>query len=227
VATVVRLLDKGQIRVGNQEYARDNESFGLTTLREEHVDVLGSSTIRFRFRGKSGKEHDVSIQDRRLARVIAELEDLPGEELFTYVGEEGDVRAVESSDVNDYIREAAGGDFSAKDFRTWVGTVFAACKLRELGPPESDRHAKRLLKEAVNETAAYLGNTATICRKCYMHPVVVEAFGDRSLFTEQEAAGRSRPSSESSALSPEESSVLSLLREKDAEADARARKGAA
>jgi DNA topoisomerase I len=175
VAAVVRLLDSSNIRVGNGEYARDNASFGLTTMRQKHVAIRGE-VMRFKFTGKSGRKHDVSVTDRRLAAIVRRCEGLPGQELFRYLDEEGEPRTVESSDVNDYLRAAAGEDFTAKDFRTWSGTVLAACELARLGPAESEAEADSKLIEAVKAVAAKLGNTAAVCRKCYVHPAVVDAY---------------------------------------------------
>jgi len=170
LATVVRLLEITLIRVGNEEYAQTNESFGLTTLRSKHVDVAGS-TVRFRFRGKSGKEHALKVHDRRLARIIARCNDLPGEVLFQYVDDDGELRTVESADVNEYIRRISGADFTAKDFRTWAGTVLAAEAL------VAEQHVVR----AIKCVAARLGNTPAVCKRCYVHPLVIDAFSDGSL----------------------------------------------
>jgi DNA topoisomerase I len=175
VATVVRLLDSSYIRVGNTEYARDNASFGLTTMRQDHVDVRGHD-IRFKFNGKSGREHEIKVTDRKLAAIVRHCEELPGQELFRYLDEDGEPRTVESSDVNDYLRDTTGDDFTAKDFRTWAGTVLAACALAGIGPAESATEAKRNLVEAVKSVAAKLGNTQAVCRKCYVHPAVIESY---------------------------------------------------
>jgi DNA topoisomerase-1 len=177
IATVVRLLDSSYIRVGNVQYARENESFGLTTLRDDHVKVRGER-IRFRFRGKGGKEHDIDLKDRTLARIVARCQDLPGQELFRYLDEEGRSRTVESADINDYLRESAGNDFTAKDFRTWAGTVLAARELSRLGCVKSEAEAKRNLVTAIHEVALELGNTTAVCRRCYVHPAIVQAYLD-------------------------------------------------
>lgn len=174
LATVVRLLDTTAMRVGNEEYARDNRSYGLTTLRDRHAEIEGG-TITFEFRGKGGKAHAVAVHDRRLARIVRQCQELPGHELFQYVDDDGTRRSVSSEDVNDYLREVAGNDFTAKDFRTWVGTVLAACFLHELG--EGRRH----VKEAIDRVAHELGNTPAIARRCYVHPDVIEAHADGSL----------------------------------------------
>ena len=202
LAAVVRLLETTLIRVGNQEYARDNDSFGLTTMRSRHVDIAGA-TLRFRFRGKSGKEHDVAIADRRLARVVRACRELPGHELFQYVDESGERQAVSSDHVNDYLRAVTGEDFTAKDFRTWGGTVLALAALRAAdtgcsagdggpagstgkggpagSPPQArldgrEREANRAIVEAVKRVAGQLGNRPAICRKYYVHPAVIAAF---------------------------------------------------
>jgi DNA topoisomerase I len=167
LATVVRLLETTRIRVGNQEYARANDSFGLTTLRTRQVRVNGS-TMSFRFRGKSGVQHDVALNDRKLATIVRRMRDLPGYELFQYVDEAGERRAVDSADVNDYLRSAAGEEFTSKDFRTWAGTVLAAQALHECG--------RNQLKHAIARVARQLGNTPAVCRKCYIHPAVIDAY---------------------------------------------------
>lgn len=175
LATIVQLLERTFIRVGNAEYARENKSFGLTTMQDRHVKVKGAK-LRFRFRGKSGREHDVDLTDRRVAKIVARLQDLPGQELFQYVDEQGEVRNVTSQDVNDYLREITGQDFSAKDFRTWAGTVLAAIALNALGGFETQKQAKANIKEAIGAVARILGNTPAICRKCYVHPAILEAY---------------------------------------------------
>ena len=175
LALVVRLLEITLIRVGNEEYARDNASFGLTTLRRRHVAVSGEK-VRFRFRGKSGKEHAFGIRDRRLSRIVKRCQELPGQELFRYVDNRGRKRGVGSADVNVYLRAISGRDFTAKDFRTWAGTVRAAYALNALEPYSSARQAKRNLARAVESVAARLGNTPAVCRRCYIHPVVVDAY---------------------------------------------------
>ncbi len=175
LAAVVRLLEMTFIRIGNEEYARDNESFGLTTLRERQVRVEGT-TLRFRFRGKSGVQHDIELTDRRLAAIVRRMHDLPGEELFQYVDEQGETRAIESADVNSYLRESAGAEFTSKDFRTWAGTLLCARALRALEPPASEADGKRSLVQAIEGVAKLLGNTKAVCRKCYIHPAIVESY---------------------------------------------------
>jgi len=175
LAAIVTLLQTTLIRVGNDEYARDNGSFGLTTMRNRHVDVEGGK-ILFRFRGKSGKSHAIRLTDSRLARLVKRCRDLPGQELFQYVDEAGKPQPVDSADVNDYLREVAGEDFTSKDFRTWAGTLIAACQLTDdAGPDKSE------MLRAVEGVAHQLGNTAAIARKCYIHPAVLDAYQDAAV----------------------------------------------
>lgn len=174
LATVVMLLDATLIRVGNTQYARDNKSYGLTTLRNRHVEVAGSQ-ITFHFRGKSGVEHELSVKDRRLAKVVKRCQDLPGQNLFQYLDDDGVRHTVSSSDVNEYLHRLTGADFTAKDYRTWAGTAMALAVLREVEwQPESD--AKRHVVAMVKDVAKQLGNTPAVCRKCYIHPAVLEHF---------------------------------------------------
>src|SRR6266699_2872151 len=175
LAAIVQLLELSFIRVGNEEYARENKSFGLTTMQGRHVDVAGSK-LRFRFRGKSGREHEVDVTDRRIARIVSRLQDLPGQDLFQYVDDNGDVCDISSQDVNDYLREITGEDFTAKDFRTWAGTVLTAMALNAQGKFASKKEATMSIKNAIVAAAKLLGNTPTICRKCYVHPVVLESY---------------------------------------------------
>jgi DNA topoisomerase-1 len=180
LATVVRLLESTGIRVGNDEYARANRSYGLTTLRSHHVEVDGSK-LQFEFRGKSGKVHTVGIADRRLARIVARCQSLPGEELFQYIDEDGTRQSVDSGDVNDYIREIAGEDFTAKDFRTWVGTMLACEALLTIGAAETEREAKANVNTAIDRVAERLNNTRAVCRKFYIHPAILDAYVDGRL----------------------------------------------
>jgi DNA topoisomerase-1 len=205
LATVVRLLDLTSIRVGNEEYARANRSFGLTTLRNHHVDVSGAR-IQFQFRGKSGKPQSVEVTDRRLARIVKRCQDIPGYELFQYIDEGGARQSIGSADVNAYLREIGGEDFTAKDFRTWAGTVQTLAALRELGPASSATAAKRNVVSAVARAAEMLGNTAAICRRCYVHPAVIEAYTNGGL----EGLSASRPPR--SGLSEGEPVLLDFLR---------------
>jgi DNA topoisomerase-1 len=184
LATVVQLLEKSLIRVGNDEYAKANRSFGLTTLRDQHVAVKGS-TLRFEFRGKSGKRHTVDINDRRLARTVRQCRDLPGQELFQYLDDNGRRKDVNSADVNTYLREITEADFTAKDFRTWSGTVLAVTALRDrearVARAASMAAAKKNVVRAVEAVAGVLGNTPAVCRKSYIHPAVLECYMDRSM----------------------------------------------
>jgi DNA topoisomerase-1 len=175
LAAIVQLLEDSFIRVGNEEYARENKSFGLTTMQGRHVDVKGSK-MRFRFRGKSGIKHDVDVTDRRIAKIVLKLQDLPGQELFQYVDENDEVCAITSQDVNDYLREITGEDFTAKDFRTWAGTVLAAIALSAVGAFETKKQAKANVKDAIGVVSKILRNTPAICRKCYIHPAVLETY---------------------------------------------------
>lgn len=175
LATVVWLLEKTLIRVGNSEYARENETFGLTTLQGRHAEVSGTK-VSFAFRGKSGREHCVSITDRRLARIVQHCQTLPGEELFQYADGNGTYQDVDSGDINDYLREISGEDITAKDFRTWGGTMLAADALRELGPARRKREREANVVRAVDQVAERLGNTRAVCRRYYIHPVVIEAY---------------------------------------------------
>lgn len=179
LATIVRLLERTFIRIGNEEYARDNKSFGLTTMKNRHVKVKGAQAM-FRFRGKSGRHHEVDVTDRKVAKVIAKCQDLPGQDLFQYVDEDGEIRDVTSQDVNDYLREIAGEDFTAKDFRTWGGTVLAALALGKQEEFQTKKEAKSNIKTAICAVAELLGNTPAVCRKCYIHPVIVESYLTRT-----------------------------------------------
>ena len=211
MATIVRLLETTFIRIGNDEYARQNQSFGLTTLRNKHVKVTGSK-IRFRFRGKSGILRDVDLKDRRLAQIVRRCQDLPGQELFQYMDEDGTARLVNSSDVNQYLREATGIDLTAKDFRTWAGTVLAARALGELAPFMSKSQAKRYVVRAVEAVARKLGNTRTVCQKCYIHPATVKAYFDGTL---PETLSRPAPATRDAqnGLSGDEAAVMMILEE--------------
>jgi DNA topoisomerase I len=180
IAVAVRMLDEGLIRVGNEAYARENGSYGLTTLRGEHIDVRGE-TIRFHFRGKSGKDQAVAVTDRRAAWIIRRCQELPGQELFQYLDDHGDVRAVDSADVNEYLRRVMGFQFTSKDFRTWGGSVAALDALWNAGPSASATAAAHQVVEAVKAAACRLGNTPDVCRRCYVHPAVIAAYLDGSL----------------------------------------------
>jgi DNA topoisomerase-1 len=214
VATVVRLLETTLLRVGNDEYARANRSFGLTTLRNRHARVDGHR-LRLCFRGKGGKSHEVGLRDRRLARIIRECQELPGQRLFQYQDAEGATQAVTSDDVNDYIRRATGGDFTAKDFRTWAGTLLAARALREIAAAE-DEPAKKSLSRAIEDVARSLGNTPTVCRSCYIHPAVVDAYLDGTLARALQRR-RSPALANDTRLDHDERTVLGLLQRRAGE----------
>jgi DNA topoisomerase-1 len=175
LAAVVRLLEKSLIRIGNEEYLRQNLSFGLTTLRRDHVEIEDSE-IRFSFRGKAGKWHERSVQDRRVSRVLRQILDLPGQELFRYLDKEEELRAISSEEVNDYLRQATGADFTAKDIRTWHATVAAAAELQDLGPWRSPAEAKRKVGQAVRQVARLLGNRPAASRKYYIHPEILDSY---------------------------------------------------
>jgi DNA topoisomerase-1 len=175
LATIVRLMETTSIRVGNEEYARTNHSYGLTTMRNRHVQIEGSK-ITFHFEGKSGVKHVVDLQDRRLAKIIQRCQDIPGYELFQYIDERDEHRTIDSADVNEYLRGISGDDFTAKDFRTWTGTVTACRLLRSLEPFESENQAKKNIVEVIKSVASCLGNTPSVCRKCYVHPEVLNVY---------------------------------------------------
>jgi DNA topoisomerase-1 len=202
LATVVRLLELTLIRVGNEEYARANDSYGLTTLRSRHVVVSGT-TLRFRFRGKSAKTHEVRVADRRIAAIVKRCRALPGHELFQYVDDEGHVQSIDSADVNDYLRDAMGEEFTAKDFRTWAGSVLAAQVLGAMDVGSSEAELKHGVSEAIKIVAKRLGNTPATCRKHYVHPAVILAFLSGKL---------GRPSPEADDLPAREAALLQLLK---------------
>ncbi len=213
IATVVRLLETTLIRVGNEEYARDNKSFGLTTMRDQHVKVSGPN-IRFQFHGKSGKHHTIDLTDHHLAAIVKRCQDLPGQELFQYVDDDGAQQAIDSADVNEYLREIAGDEFTAKDFRTWAGTVLAALALDELRTFDSKAQAKRNVVRAIEQVAKLLGNTPAICRKCYVHPAIFEAYDDGLALDVLKRRAEERMRSSMKGLRPEEAAVLALLQER-------------
>ena len=212
LACVVKLLETTLIRVGNEEYAKTNKHYGLTTLRNRHVRVKGAA-IEFAFRGKSGVDHEIELNHPRLARVVAKIRDLPGQELFQYLDEEGARHSVDSNDVNEYLREISGQPFTAKDFRTWAGTVLAAMALREFEKFDSETAAKKNITAAIERVAERLGNTPTICRKCYVHPAVLEAYLDGGTVQtiKREADAELR---DLAGLKPEEAAVVAFLRER-------------
>ncbi len=209
VAAVVRLLETTLIRVGNDEYVRQNQSFGLTTLRNRHVNVTRTKVV-FSFRGKSGKQHQISLQDRQMAALVKRCQEMPGQELFVYEDDEGQTHHIGSQDVNEYLREIAQSEFTAKDFRTWAGTVLAAVALRELGNVEVQTQAKKNIVMAIEATAMKLGNTPAVCRKCYVHPEVFVAYLEGTTIAALEAQMKSPRRH----LKPEEMAVLALLEQR-------------
>jgi DNA topoisomerase-1 len=213
LATVVRLLETTLIRVGNDEYAQQNGSYGLTTMRNRHAKVRGGH-ITFEFKGKSGKRHRVDVEDPQIARLVRRCQDLPGQELFGYLNGDGVVHNITSEDVNAYLREIAGADFSAKDFRTWAGTVLAAIALREFEQFTSRREAKQNVTRAIEAVAKMLGNTPAICRKCYIHPEILDGYlsGQTIATIQQRAEQRLRKSL--AKLRPEEAAVMMYLHER-------------
>lgn len=210
LATVLRLLEITRIRVGNEEYAQTNKSFGLTTMRDRHVDISGAK-LRFKFRGKSGVEHDIELSDRRLARIVKRCQDIPGQELFQYLDDDGQRQPIDSGDVNTYLREITGLDFTAKDFRTWAGTVLAAQELDELGPFKSETEGKRNVTQAIKDVAKQLGNRPATCRKYYVHPAIIDAYMNGSLFQTMEQRTKQESDGSPSELQAEEQAVLKLL----------------
>jgi DNA topoisomerase I len=224
LATVVHLLETTLIRVGNDEYAEQNNSYGLTTLKNRHVAVDGNE-VRFRFTGKSGKQWSLRVRDRRVAKIMRACQELPGQELLQYIDESGNCQDVTSTDVNSYLKEITGKDITAKDFRTWAGTVLAAMALNELESFDSATQAKRNLRAAIEKVASKLGNTPTICRKCYVHPEVLNSYMDGNLVLEVKAKAESELRGNVQRLKPEEAAVLALLRGRLAkEADRSARR---
>jgi len=213
LATIVYLLEATMMRVGNEEYARTNKSFGLTTLRNRHVKVDGSD-VEFKFRGKSGVYHKIHVHDRRLARIIRSTRDLPGQELFQYIDEEGETHSIDSSDVNDYLRTITGEDYTAKDFRTWSGTVLAALALQEFEKFDSETQAKKNIVRAIESVAEKLGNTPSICRKCYVHPAVLESYLEGSVVEAMRERTEQHLSEDLHALQPEEAAVLAMLQQR-------------
>ncbi len=210
LATVVRLLETTLIRVGNAQYAEENHHYGLTTLENRHVDVEGQ-TVHFHFTGKSGVEHAIDLKDKRLARIIQRLHDLPGQEIFQYVDGDGHRHEVGSGDVNAYLHEIAGEEFTAKDFRTWAGTVLASLALVEFEAFGSQSQAKKNVSAAIKTVAGRLGNTPAVCRKCYVHPAVLDSYLDGTLLRALEQRPEDEVVDALNALHPDETAVLSLL----------------
>lgn len=210
LATVVHLLETTLIRVGNDDYARTNKSYGLTTLRDPHVQVQGSD-LRFHFKGKSGKTWRLQLKDRRLAKIVRACQELPGQELFQYVAEDGEVHDITSADVNAYIREITGRDITAKDFRTWAGTLLAALALQEFQTFDNQAGARKNVRAAIEQVASRLGNTPTICRKCYVHPEILTAYAEGGLLLELKEQVEEELRDSLASLKPEEAAVLALL----------------
>ncbi len=210
LATIVRLLETTLIRIGNEQYAKENQHYGLTTLQSEHVEVSGA-TLHFHFVGKSGKEHTIDLKDKKLASIVARLHHLPGQEVFQYADESGTLHSIDSADVNAYLHEIAGSEFTAKDFRTWAGTVLASLALQEFEAFGSATQAKRNVTAAIKAVSQRLGNTPAVCRKAYIHPAVFETYLDGTMLeslrqeTEQELADSLH------SLKPEEAAVMALL----------------
>lgn len=213
LAAIVRLLELSSIRVGNDEYAQQNRSYGLTTLQDRHARVT-RRRIHFHFRGKSGKEHELDVEHPVVARIVKQCQDLPGQELFQYLDDDGVQRDVTSGDVNDYLREITGADFTAKDFRTWTGTVLAALALREFEPADTQKRLKRNLVQAIERVAQRLGNTPTVCKKCYIHPVILDSYLDGSLASALQIQAQTELTTQISKLRPEEAAVVALLRQR-------------
>ncbi len=211
IATVVQLLELTLIRVGNEEYARENKTYGLTTMKARHVDIYGA-TLRFQFRGKSGKEHDIDVKDRRLANIVQTCQDLPGHELFHFFDEQKKKHIIGSSDVNAYLQEITEEDFTAKDFRTWAGTVLAVQALWACEECTSKAESQKNVVQAVKQVAEKLGNTPAVCRKSYIHPVVIDGYGKGALGRQTATLKRGR-----TGLSPGEQAVLKLLKKLVAE----------
>ncbi len=213
LATIISLMETTHIRVGNQEYAKENHSYGLTTMQNEHVDVHGS-TIKFHFQGKSRVEHTISLHDKRLARIIRQCEDMPGHELFQFLDHDGNHHVIDSQDVNDYLREITGQHFTAKDFRTWAGTVLAAQLLQGFDPFTSASQAKKNIVAAIKEVASQLGNTPSVCRKCYVHPAVLEAYMGGISTTQAKHEIDKEIAQHQHALHDEEQALMNLLQQR-------------
>ena len=225
LATLVSLMEQTHIRVGNEEYARDNKSYGLTTMRTKHVEVHGSK-ITFDFQGKSRVHHTVNLQDRRLASIIKRCADIPGYELFQYLDPDGERHSIDSADVNEYLHEISGEHFTAKDFRTWAGSVLACAMLNELAPYTTQTEAKKNVVQAIKSVASQLGNTPSVCRKCYVHPVVLEAYMGGPAMEKAEREVKEKVEHEldegrpSEALRREEQALIDLLQQRLLEAGA-------
>ena len=213
LATVVHLLENTLIRVGNSDYVKQNKSYGLTTLRDPHVKVEGSA-LRFQFKGKSGKTWRLQVKDRRVAKIVKACQDLPGQDLFQYLDENGEQQSITSADVNAYLKEITGSEITAKDFRTWAGTVLAALALAEFEEFDSDAKAKKNIRAAIEKVSARLGNTSSICRKCYVHPEVFASYLDRGLLLDIKEEIETELREDLASLRPEEAAVLALLEQR-------------
>jgi DNA topoisomerase-1 len=213
LAAVVKLMETTLIRVGNDEYAKENHSYGLTTMRDRHAHVNGNK-VHFSFRGKSGVEHDIDLSDKRLAKIVKACRELPGQELFQFLDHDGNVHDISSTDVNEYLHEIAGDEFTAKDFRTWAGTVLAAMALQEFEKFTSQRQAKRYIVSAIESVAKKLGNTKAVCRKCYIHPEIFNAYMDGTLVQTLKNRVEKKLSGPMKDLRPAEAAVLVLLQQR-------------
>lgn len=211
LATVVRLLETTLIRVGNEEYARTNGSYGLTTMRNRHVTVEGTE-VRFRFRGKSDIKHAISIKDRKLSSIVRRCQALPGQVLFEYEDEDGQIRTVDSEDVNNYLQAITGEQFTAKDFRTWAGTVLAATALSEFAAFKSEAQARKHIIEAIETVSRQLGNTPAVCRKCYVHPAVIDSFTDGTMADVLKPRAEQKIHDSVHELRPQEAAVMALIK---------------
>lgn len=209
LAAIIRLMELTRIRVGNEEYARSNQSYGITTLQNEHVNISGAK-LQFHFRGKSGVEHDIKLTDKKLAKIVKHCQELPGQDLFQYIDEHGEQQTIGSADVNNYLREITNEDFTAKDFRTWAGTVLAASQLVEIGTFTSQTGAKKNITQAIKTVANYLGNRPATCRKYYVHPGILDAYLDESLHDIMQQHIKIEVT-DSHALRPEELAVVAIL----------------
>ena len=226
LATVIRLLETTLIRVGNDEYAKTNKSFGLTTMRDRHVEIAGS-TVKFHFVGKSGKKHQISLSDRRLAKIVKRCRDIPGYDLFQYLDEDGSRVDVKSDDVNAYLREIGGQEFTAKDFRTWAGTVLACMALQEFEAVDGEAQKKKNVVQAIERVSERLGNTPAICRKSYVHPAVLESYLDGTMIDALQQHVAQEWADSVRELKPEEAAVFGLLQRRLAVEEQRAREAAA
>ncbi len=213
LAAMVRLLETTLIRIGNEEYAKANRSFGLSTMRDRHVSIE-RSTLHFEFRGKSGKNHEIDLKDPRLAEIVRRTQDLPGQDLFQYLDDQGQTQRVTSDDVNAYLREIAGSEFSAKDFRTWAGTVLAAVALRQFERFDTKAQAKKNLVAAIENVAERLGNTPAVCRKCYVHPVILDSYLDGVTVETLQQKAEKTLRSDLPKLTPQEAAVLAFLQQR-------------